>query len=1042
MGHRPLAALGTHQRDRWQMTIRVILAVAVACVAPAAGTTNATHRHSVDVAGAQIPGRAPSRHAGEGGENFPWQSNVSVVAALRECPNQRQPAIAVDAAGNAYATWISHEAGGDEVHFALRPAGGSWGASSRVNDDTYIGVIRSRPDIAVDGGGNAYVVWSDDRRGNEDIYFAYRPAGGSWSANVRVNTDSGNARQTAPALAVHSAGRVHVVWEDNAGGGADIYSAYRSPSGAWGANTRVDDDSGAAAQTSPDVAVDASGNAYAVWSDQRSSGSADIYFAYRVLGGMLWSGNQEVADDYWSLTIPTIAVDTAGNVTVAWVIPDDPAYHGWQDMHTADRPAGGAWGSPTRIGLGAWPQVVMAPGGDAYLSYTSYLSATVTAGAIRYRSPGGAWSDEELVPDTTVGASIATDSSGNLYAVWVDSRHHNNDIYFAIHTAAGIWQSAVQINDDGVCGTGLGALALAADAQGNAYAVWHDVRAGNYDVYFAFRPAGGAWTGPVVVNDDGGATDQWYPAIAVTANGNALAIWSDGRSGTLDVYSSFRPAGGAWGANTLLARSRPANVGCLYADLALDAAGNAYAVWQEVYVGATVVYGDVLFARRLAGGSWTGSEQVSDSPGWTLGLAVAVDPVGNAHVVWTSEAGMGDITYDYRPAGGAWGTDVHVDDGGPASAQDSPDIAVDNAGNAHAVWRNYQGAGGPGVHHAYKPRNGAWSASTRVGDDSGIQPAIAVDSFGNAYAMWTAHSDIYFAYHPAAGSWDPTLQVNDDTAGADQYDPALAVDPAGNGYALWMDMRDATAQIYSSYARHDDIAGPNNPPAVWLSEAEWGALTPPMAERSDDAGASSCYYVSDDSGWTDGTVTFAVNLPYTDDYYLWARAKGTSWSNNSFFVSVDGGAPFHYEIAQFGGQWTWGWELVHAEGQVVLPFALTAGEHTIRFGSREPQARLDAVLLVNRSSYTPTQFTPCQATVTPTFTATPTQTATASPTATPSPTATRTPARTATATPTPTRSATITVTVTHTPTQSPTRTPTGTPTSLPQRRYLPLILRQ
>ncbi len=61
---------------------------------------------------------------------------------------------------------------------------------------------------------------------------------------------------------------------------------------------------------------------------------------------------------------------------------------------------------------------------------------------------------------------------------------------------------------------------------------------------------------------------------------------------------------------------------------------------------------------------------------------------------------------------------------------------------------------------------------------------------------------------------------------------------------------------------------------------------------------------------------------------------GLDWDKNSFWVSVDGAPPFHYEIGQFGSQWTWSWEQVHAEGQPVVPFILDPGDHTVVFSSR------------------------------------------------------------------------------------------------------------
>ncbi len=166
------------------------------------------------------------------------------------------------------------------------------------------------------------------------------------------------------------------------------------------------------------------------------------------------------------------------------------------------------------------------------------------------------------------------------------------------------------------------------------------------------------------------------------------------------------------------------------------------------------------------------------------------------------------------------------------------------------------------------------------------------------------------------------------------------------------------------------------PQWVWHREAEDASQTGSMQRGEDSAGASACYYVYDTVPWSGSAITFDVTVPYVDNYYLWARAMGLDWDKNSFLVSVDGGAPFHYEIGQFGDQWTWGWEPVHAEGQPVTPFNLSAGQHTVVFSSREPLSRLDAIVLVNRSDYVPTQFTPCGTNPTPTAASTSTPTAT------------------------------------------------------------------
>jgi hypothetical protein len=135
-----------------------------------------------------------------------------------------------------------------------------------------------------------------------------------------------------------------------------------------------------------------------------------------------------------------------------------------------------------------------------------------------------------------------------------------------------------------------------------------------------------------------------------------------------------------------------------------------------------------------------------------------------------------------------------------------------------------------------------------------------------------------------------------------------------------------------------------NPHWVWHSEAETGARTGSMQRGSDSGGASACYYVSDPVANSGSAVTFNVTVPYADTYYLWARAMGLGWDQNSFTVFVDNTEVRQFEIRQVDGQWAWGWHQVADEvsgSPVVTVFPLPAGSHTTRFQSRERNTRLE-----------------------------------------------------------------------------------------------------
>lgn len=103
--------------------------------------------------------------------------------------------------------------------------------------------------------GNVYMVWSDTRNGNRDVYFKAAPmahfTGGLATQShdtemepVRLNDDVGSADQFFPAISVSPTGVIDVAWYDRRNDPEnrllDIYHAY-SPDGGrtWSRNFRV-----------------------------------------------------------------------------------------------------------------------------------------------------------------------------------------------------------------------------------------------------------------------------------------------------------------------------------------------------------------------------------------------------------------------------------------------------------------------------------------------------------------------------------------------------------------------------------------------------------------------------------------------------------------------------------------------------------------------------------------------------------------------------------------------------------------------------------
>ena len=114
-------------------------------------------------------------------------------------------------------------------------------------------------DIQVDGD---YIVWSDNRNGNWDI-FAYQVSTGS-----EINVVTNSSDQSSPVIS----GDI-IVWEDGRNGALDIYGYKISTA------TEFKISDAANTQSSPQIDGD-----YVVWQDNRSGNDSDIY-AYQISTG-------------------------------------------------------------------------------------------------------------------------------------------------------------------------------------------------------------------------------------------------------------------------------------------------------------------------------------------------------------------------------------------------------------------------------------------------------------------------------------------------------------------------------------------------------------------------------------------------------------------------------------------------------------------------------------------------------------------------------------------------------------------------------------
>jgi PKD domain-containing protein len=336
------------------------------------------------------------------------------------------------------------------------------------------------------------------------------------------------------------------------------------------------------------------------------------------------------------------------------------------------------------------------------------------------------------------------------------------------------------------------------------------------------RPAGGPFDAPVHVSARGRyAVDA---QLAVNDEGDAAAVWAYNDGDT--VYGAVRPAGGefepsggaALGIRTSLVRAGPV--------VGLDARGDTTAVWAT---GSFPNNFSVQAATRPASGSWSSPQTISTANTQPIGVALAVDPKGNAIAAWTyvKEMGLG-LAAAFRPAGGGWEAPREVasaanygvpqvalaasgegivvwscclspsrveaatfsvdsrmwsppeDVSPPGVAAEDPQLALDGNGNALVVWTTPPSLG---LQAATRPRGGRFGAPRALAP-SATSVQLAMNVRGDAIVVWQRgpflSSDLQARVRPAGGGLTRPA-----TMWGSLQAPGAAVDDQGDAVVLW-----------------------------------------------------------------------------------------------------------------------------------------------------------------------------------------------------------------------------------------------------------------
>jgi hypothetical protein len=333
---------------------------------------------------------------------------------------------------------------------------------------------------------------------------------------------------------------------------------------------------------------------------------------------------------------------------------------------------------------------------------------------------------------------IAIDANGNAIAVWPQPNGDNYTIWSNHYTPSIGWGTPAPLEPDASTGASDSSIdpQIKLDANGNAIAVW--VRSDNITshVWSNRYVAGNGWTMAVPIDDN--AVNAGTARIAFDTSGNAIAVWDQSdAAGSFHMWAKrYTAATSAWGSEQMI----PDNdtVQAFDAQIAIDTAGNALLVWAK---SDGLLRPMEIWASRYTAGDWSIAGRISDPLADVAAPQVALDANGNAIAVWhqidSNSTHTTTVRWNRYTTGGGWGTPAPIETNDASVSVGDPEIASDPSGNTIAVWLQLNGAHSE-IRSSRYTVGGGWAPSVNAGStaDDILGTALAMDSAGNAIAVW------------------------------------------------------------------------------------------------------------------------------------------------------------------------------------------------------------------------------------------------------------------------------------------------------------------
>jgi LPXTG-motif cell wall-anchored protein len=429
-----------------------------------------------------------------------------------------------------------------------------------------------------------------------------------------------------------------------------------------------------------------------------------------------WSDPVDVTDEssFTYPEMPEIVVDSTGLATAIWSEYDGESFV----IRSSTSQSGGDWSTPVVVadpgeGQHAFePKLTVDSTGLVTAVWTCSVTSTQGSYVQSSRSTsGGTWTPVQNVSDVADYAQspdLTVDSNGLVTAVWADYEF-GWLIRSRTSQSGSDWSPQADLSNRDQEAQN---PQVTVDSAGVVTAVWLWWTGTQWRVQSKASQSGGDWTQEVtdlsVIDGNDLNVAGYPPQVVADSDGTVTVIWTVNVGGNWAIQSRTKVNGEEWSPFVTLS---PESGSAGDAKLAVNSSGLVAAIWTW-FDGAD---GEVVQVRTLdLPGTWSNSVNLfsthpgcsSDEVGECVGKPeVFVESSGRVTAIWNLSSGdTSSVQTSYSESVDEWSTPTYISE--PNGESDGQQLTVDSTGLAIAIWIRYEGG------------NGSIQSSTRFSSNS------------------------------------------------------------------------------------------------------------------------------------------------------------------------------------------------------------------------------------------------------------------------------------------------------------------------------------